>query len=168
MTGDDQGAGPTRLLRLAAQRWLALPRALRLLLPIAIMGVLWWSSSQPAVSPVGVVRSFGHNAMHVVAWAALAAAFRFAFGPALLATPAPRATVAALLLSIAYGVVDELHQSHVPGRACSVVDVLSDALGAGLAVTVVDGVAARTWPRLRLWLLLLAAAVTVGWATFGG
>jgi VanZ family protein len=46
----------------------------------------------------------------------------------------------AVLLCVGYGVLDELHQIPIPGRAFNVVDILCDALGAvigvGLAVLV--------------------------------
>lgn len=43
-------------------------------------------------------------------------------------------TVAAFLLTLAYGASDELHQLSVPGRVASVADGIADALGAGLAI----------------------------------
>jgi VanZ family protein len=41
-----------------------------------------------------------------------------------------RIAVVALLISVAYGVSDEFHQSFVPGREASAYDVLTDAIGA--------------------------------------
>ena len=49
-------------------------------------------------------------------------------------SPLPAAT--AVLLVVAWGALDEFHQSFVPGRYPSVADVVADALGAGLAVLV--------------------------------
>ena len=43
-------------------------------------------------------------------------------------------TLAAFLLTLAYGVSDEIHQLYVPGRVASVADVGADALGAGLSI----------------------------------
>ena len=43
-------------------------------------------------------------------------------------------TVFALLLTIAYGMLDEMHQSRVAGRDASMLDWLADVVGAGLSV----------------------------------
>ena len=40
------------------------------------------------------------------------------------------------LITVGYGVFDELHQFFVPGRRPDVVDLLADALGVGLAIAV--------------------------------
>jgi VanZ family protein len=40
----------------------------------------------------------------------------------------------AFLLAAVYGVVDEFHQLHVPGRYASLVDISLNMLGAGLAI----------------------------------
>jgi VanZ family protein len=54
-------------------------------------------------------------------------------------------TVLAMLLTLAYGAIDEWHQVHVPGRHPSLLDWLADAAGAGLAL----GGAARWSARRR-------------------
>ena len=40
----------------------------------------------------------------------------------------------ALLLAIAYGITDEVHQHFVPGRHMDPLDLLTDAVGAAAAV----------------------------------
>jgi VanZ family protein/glutaredoxin len=53
--------------------------------------------------------------------------------------PIPRRRyLLAILLAMAYAVSDEIHQRHVPRRDASVKDVLSDTLGAVLAVGVAE------------------------------
>jgi VanZ family protein len=47
--------------------------------------------------------------------------------------PSVRATVAAALLTTAYGVTDEYHQSFVPGRSADPADVAKDFAGAATA-----------------------------------
>jgi VanZ family protein/glutaredoxin len=45
----------------------------------------------------------------------------------------------AIALAVAYAISDEYHQLHVPRRTASVKDVLSDTLGAVLAIGVAEG-----------------------------
>jgi len=44
-----------------------------------------------------------------------------------------QACVVGVLLTIGYGMTDELHQYFIPGRHCSLHDVFADAAGAGIA-----------------------------------
>ena len=41
-----------------------------------------------------------------------------------------RVAVTAMLIAVAYGVSDEVHQSYVPGRVADVYDIATDAIGA--------------------------------------
>ncbi len=138
-TGDRRGlVGHTRRV---VSAWIGLPLAVRAVAPVLVMGLLWWSSSREiAPQAPSDVRAFLHNGMHVVAYAALCAAWltslRRGPGPA---TPT-RCNVVGVLLSVAYGIVDEWHQSSVPGRVSSVSDVISDSCGALLAVVLLDAV----------------------------
>lgn len=142
---------------------------MRATLPIALMATLWWSSSREltATAP-NVLRSLLHNAMHVVAYCALGASLLLWLGRVVDGVSSRRAATASVALSIAYGVVDEIHQSFVRGRTCSVVDVVSDALGAVLGVTVVGSLLAPDRKPGSLVPLLVAASVaSVALATFG-
>jgi VanZ family protein len=125
-----------RLLDDAARRWIGLPARVRILPPLLVMALLWWSSSRPAVGvQQSVSRSLLHNAMHVVVYGALGASLLLA-----LYSPRRPVAVAAVLsfaIAVGYGLVDELHQSAVPGRVCSMADLAADAAGAALALTVV-------------------------------
>ena len=52
----------------------------------------------------------------------------------------------AVLLALAYGISDEIHQSFTPGRSPDVMDVVADTIGAGVgvaAVVLVASVASR-------------------------
>ena len=116
--------------------WGALPAGARAIVPVAIMGFLWWSSSkQPSTMPVSQFRALLHNGMHVLAYAVLGGSLMLTFDGR--RTPAPFHRLAAawsLLVAVAYGAVDELHQSYVPGRVCSPADLWADGSGAALAV----------------------------------
>lgn len=57
--------------------------------------------------------------------------------------PAARVLLLALLVAVAYGGLDELHQRAVPGRTPDPMDVAADGLGAGAAVAVI------AWRRRR-------------------
>ena len=55
--------------------------------------------------------------------------------------PAGTVQIVAVVGAVLYGVSDELHQSFVPGRDASVLDVVVDTIGATIAVVF--------WTRLR-------------------
>ena len=105
---------------------------------------LWFMSARSDPErPFGFGGTFLWNGGHVVAFFILA-------GLALLALwqrldcPRVRGRVS-ILLAAGYGITDEIHQSMVPGRDCSGWDMLSDTLGATLAVA------------CTLWILNLAS-----------
>jgi VanZ family protein len=76
-----------------------------------------------------LVRKLGH----LVEYAVLAILwFRALRGERRLAAPA--SAWMALLVSVAWAVLDELHQSTVPSRTASAADVVIDAVGAALAL----------------------------------
>lgn len=155
--------GSRSLLKL----WLSLPVWLRLLAPVAVMTALWQLSSvTPEPGPPSVLRDFLHNGAHVVAYGTLASTF-------LLLRPLPALTerhgpigwsAFSVLMSFAYGMVDEWHQSTVPGRVCSYGDLLSDFSGGVLGVVFALAVL-RLDRKLALFvpicLLVCAACVSI-------
>ncbi|HXW05037.1 MAG TPA: VanZ family protein [Vicinamibacterales bacterium] len=91
------------------------------------MGLIFTAS---ASSDPGLPSEISDKTAHFAAYALLSALFLRAFaGGALAAVSWPRA-LAAILLSVLYGVTDELHQTLVPQRSPEVLDVAADALGA--------------------------------------
>ena len=64
-----------------------------------------------------------------------------------------RPTILAMLLPLAYAMIDELHQSRVPGRLASRADWIADALGAFSAC-----LAVAFWAILRSMLSSFAAS----------
>lgn len=123
--------------RLLLVWWGSLPVWLRLLAPPAVMATLWQLSSiTPEPSPPSVVRAFLHNGAHIVAYGTLASTFLLLRRlSALTDRHGPvRWSAFSVLLAFAYGMVDEWHQSTVPGRVCSYGDLLSDLSGGVLGV----------------------------------
>jgi VanZ family protein len=107
--------------------------------PLLLMGVIFYLSAQPGGEeyPVWqvVVRKLGHAG----GYALLALAWWRAFRGLLPPTRPTLAVAAAVAVSIAYAVSDELHQASVTGRHGSPLDVLIDAVG----ITAVAAVALR-------------------------
>lgn len=112
---------------------------------IAWMGLIFWFSSRPRpfdlpdpwlqtlVAKLGHV--IGYAGLSLLWWRALAAS---------RVEPQRRKLALAFLLSLLYGVSDEVHQAFVPGRIGNPADVLVDAAGAGLGLWLL-----RRWQRGR-------------------
>jgi VanZ family protein len=157
----------SRFLRRALLWWARRRAWLRWGVVLAEMALLWWSSSRRLAGiGRGVFAEFVHNGAHVVAYGVLAAA-------ALLAMCGVRPlrrvdAVIAVAITVAYGLVDELHQSLVPGRVSSFMDLAADAAGATLGVALVLAVQTgeSRWRRpAALALLAAVAAVTLATCT---
>ena len=100
-----------------------------LLPPLALMGVIFYLSAQPGAEEYStwevVVRKLGHAG----GYALLALAWWRAFRGLLPSLKPALAVTAAVAVSLAYAISDELHQTSVTGRHGSPVDVLVDAVG---------------------------------------
>ncbi|WP_018110869.1 VanZ family protein [Thermus igniterrae] len=90
------------------------------LLALGQMALLWWLSAQPATG-MGLPHPWDKGA-HFLAYALLGLLWRLGLG----------GFWPAFLLTALYGVVDEAHQSLVPGREAFGWDLVADALGAYL------------------------------------
>jgi len=115
--------------------------------------LLPWASPAQINALHGMVR----KAAHVAEYAALATLWFIAF------TREPRwsartAAWAALLISIGWAFLDELHQATEPSRTASIIDVGYDAAGALLASMVARAGWRRAVTRLTTALLWAAAA----------
>ena len=95
------------------------------------MGLLYFLSSRSDLVPS--IPSGWDKVLHAGAYGVLAGLSLRAFHGG-LGRLARLPTVLALLLTIAYGMLDEIHQSHVVGRDASVLDWLADVAGAGISV----------------------------------
>ena len=159
LRGSELGAvSGDSLLRRVVRAWLGLPTWLRWSPPIAVMAVLWWSSGRsPTPRAPDPLWSLLHNGMHVVAYATLAVVTWGAVRRSVLDN-ARRSSVVAWSVAVAYGVVDELHQSFVDDRVCSVCDLASDACGALLGVMALAAWFDRRSVRAWHWLAAVVAA----------
>ena len=80
---------------------------------------------------------------HVSEYAGLAALLYRAVQPG---RTHPEAAIRSFLLALAYALTDEVHQSFVPGREFSVLDLLWDGIGAVVALV---GCRAWSWAKFR-------------------
>jgi len=91
------------------------------------MALIFWSSAQ---SGGGSIPEWGHVLAHFLEYALLAALWLWALRPGM-----GRGSYAvAALITVAYAISDEFHQSFVPGRFSDPFDVFVDALGAATAL----------------------------------
>ena len=105
---------------------------LRVLVPLALMGVIFWFSAQPAGGHhawwVIVIRKLGH----ITGYALLTSAWWWA-----LQGVVRRPVLWAVLISLAYACTDEFHQTFVRGREGTPRDVLIDAVGMAIAALLI-------------------------------
>lgn len=141
-----------------------LPRSVRCLLPVAWAGGIWWASSQSSlVTAEGTGWTLMANGAHFVIFGILSALVFLASDGA-----DRRRRWLAVVLTVAYAVVDELHQSQVPGRAASIWDVGADGVGALWFTAGLSWLrGAGRGSRLALWVLLPVGLAFVALATFG-
>lgn len=141
-------------LRALARSWLAQPAWLRWLAVVAAMAWIWYESAQPPRLPGGgAFRSLGQNALHVPAFGGVAVLWYFAL------PPRPWRARSAVLAALAYGIVDEVHQSFTPGRVASWTDVLSDLTGALLGVSLLLWILEHHPRARRMALTMLPVAM---------
>ncbi len=109
------------------------------------------STSSPSIGAVGFEKGqwapstvFLHVAEFAVLAALLVAGMRLLagrrFGRRVTVQREMKILVVSAVLSVLYGISDELHQGTVAGRNASVADVISDAAGAAIAVTAAYGI----------------------------
>ncbi len=95
------------------------------------MALLFVLSSQPTLPGASLTPDW---TQHGVAFGGLALVTLRATSGGRWSGVTLRALLAAWLITAAYGVVDEWHQSFVPARMADVRDVAADAAGAALAL----------------------------------
>ena len=108
------------------------PRWMRLLALLAFVTVaanLLWHGAQPYA--VGLFRPPWDKLVHLTVFGGFGG-----LAWVMLGGTRPAADTLAPMFAIAVGVVDEITQSHHPGRAASLTDLAADAIGALLVVGV--------------------------------
>ena len=124
----------------ARYEWMT-PGKLHVAFPLSVMAILYRLSSMP-VTPLhedpelyGVfywMPSWLQNTLHVPAYAVLAWTTWWALG-AWVRTPRAR-VIGACAIASAYGIFDEWHQSFVPGRHASLIDLVLDVTGVAVGI----------------------------------
>lgn len=98
------------------------------------MGLIYYLSSKP-VLPMGMLFSWQDKVMHMLFYGVLAFFFAFALGT--WQRGLSRKQVAGVtVLACLYGILDEFHQTFVPGRSPSFGDITADTIGALLAASI--------------------------------
>jgi VanZ family protein len=99
--------------------------------PIALMALIFALSAQPDLnSGLGTIDLIGRKLVHATEYGLLC----FLWWRALRTVATPRAAIVlALGIAIGYAGTDEFHQRFVHGRHAATLDIVIDAIGAGIA-----------------------------------
>jgi len=181
----DAGSGPGPLAAALVRAGAALsllPRGVAWLLPLAWCGLIFFLSSRQVVAPAlgtSVAAAFLGNLAHPGAFGLLALLLTAALAPRerhgglRWATLTPERGLWVVVLCALYGFTDELHQATVEGRDASLLDIVSDVVGAAFAVWTIRALtppgATRREVVSRILLAgLLASAASAGLSTWYG
>ena len=100
---------------------------------ISVMALIFWMSSWPVAEFFQPLdwRLLGFKFLHMTEYGILALTYLFALQKT--SPLAPRACfTTAILLTILYGITDEIHQVFTPLRSPQLIDIFSDGLGAAM------------------------------------
>jgi VanZ family protein len=123
-------------------------QGVRLLPLLGVVGGLFLLSHQSGEQlPLPDIAQFD-KLLHVIAYTVLGGAYLFALPPFWLQRSRWLAATV-VLFCLLHGVVDEYHQSFIPGRMVSGADLLADTLGGGLSLMGYYGW--RKWGRTTMW-----------------
>ncbi len=98
---------------------------------VGYCGLLYYLSDQPRLRLPHVPPS-SDTLAHVTAYAVLGWLWTVALRETWVRCSSLTAVLLALIFTLGYGLSDEWHQSFVPGRVSSTVDVVADMIGGGL------------------------------------
>ncbi|MEG6614821.1 VanZ family protein [Peptococcaceae bacterium 1198_IL3148] len=114
-------------------------------LPFLYMSLIWYLSSKPSDAIVNTGLTFDatlKESLHLIEFAVLYGLWLLAFstkGPI-----TPKGSKTAALLAIAYGLIDEIHQSFVPYRSATLWDFTKDTIGVVVSMYIVSRI---LWPN---------------------
>lgn len=101
------------------------------IIPFIYMALIWYMSSNPddliLDLPSSATDRFIKEALHLVEFAILYVLFVVALAANHKLTAA--ASLTAAIIAGLYGIIDELHQSFVPARSATLIDVIKDIVG---------------------------------------
>lgn len=100
---------------------------------IGVMAVIFAASSVPGSQIPG---SIWDKLAHMLVYGALGAALTVPLSGGRWSGVRPRVVAVAILLSLAYGISDEIHQHFTPGRTPDALDVVADTIGAAAGAVV--------------------------------
>jgi VanZ family protein len=119
--------------------------AARALVPLALMGWIYFLSAQPDLnSGLGIIDLIGRKVIHALTYFSLTIAWWWALAPS---QGSWRALALAAAIAFLYACSDEYHQHFVEGRHGSPVDVAIDSLGIAAAIVFVRRGAWRRFAR---------------------
>jgi VanZ family protein len=114
---------------------------LRAIAPLALMGVIFYLSAQPAAGHHPWWELIARKLGHVTGYALLTALWAWA-----LRGVVKRPVLVAVCIALAYACTDEFHQTFVHGRNGTPVDVGVDAVGMAIAAyALTRGRTTRGW-----------------------
>lgn len=110
-------------------------KACKMVPMIIVMGTIFFLSHQTGDELE--LPEFAHSDLvaHMMAYAALGGVVLYAWSDRFKRAHPIKVILYTVLFCLAYGIVDEFHQSFIPGRYVSVMDILADTVGAILVST---------------------------------
>lgn len=110
-------------------------------LPFLYMGVIWTLSSFPANAVVELtdlsLDRFIKESMHLIEFAILY--LLFVFGIHTTKIPfTKKVNLVCAVIACFYGITDEIHQSFVPARSATLIDVVKDVTGVAVCWYFID------------------------------
>jgi VanZ family protein len=107
---------------------------------IVYMGLIFFSSSRERPHLLSTTPDY---LLHGSAYAGLSVLSVRALAKRLFSGVSARSVAGGAAIAMLYGLSDEWHQLHVPGRDGSLADVLADGAGAVLGATLLAAISAR-------------------------
>lgn len=118
-------------------------RLLRWIPAVVILSCSWYLSSQSTIEHMPQFWN-ADKLVHMLCFAGLS--FWVAFGAGTRGSVRFRHLFPVCFVSC-YGIIDEIHQSYVPGRSCSVFDWCADTVGAVIGAIIFYQVSCRLMRR---------------------